>query len=95
MLEPVDVLRSEHLPGPARGAAGHRVEVLQRKLPAASAVVIAPDKGLAQAAHAFNDFVRRRPIAHHVAQIPDQVVLRRGLEHGVERIDVGVDIGNE
>ena len=81
--------------GPARGAAGHRVEVLQRKLPAASTIVIPAHEDLAQAAHTFDDFIRRRPVTHYVAQIPDQVVLRRGLEHGVERIDVGVDIGNE
>ena len=95
MLQPIDVLRREHLPRPAGGAAGHRVEILQRKLPAASAVVIAADKGLAQIAHPLDHFVRRRPIAHDIAQIPDHIVLRGSLQHGLEGIDIGVNVGNE
>ena len=83
------------MPCPAGGAAGHRVEILQRELPAASAVVITADKGLAQAAHPLDHFIRRRPVAHDVAQIPHQVVLRRSVQHCLQGIDIGVDVGNE
>ena len=95
MLQPVDVFRSEHLPGPAGGAAGHRVEILQRKLAAASAVVIASDKGLAQLTRSLNHFVRRRSIAYDIASVPGHVVLRGSVQHCLQGINVGVNIGNE
>jgi hypothetical protein len=64
-------------------------------LSAAGAIVIAADKGLAQAPHALNDLVGRRSIAYDIAEVPNHIVCGGRLEYRFKSIDIGVDVGDE
>ena len=90
---PVD--RREHAAGPLAGRTGVGVEPNQVGLADGAPIVIPDQRRQGQLLQALDDLVRRRPIAHQVAQAPDLVDAPGGTEHGVKRRDVAVHVGDD
>ena len=57
--------------------------------------MVAAHKYLTQLAHTIDYLVGIGSITNHVAQVPNCVVLRRGAQHGVQGLEVGVNIGKD
>jgi hypothetical protein len=57
--------------------------------------MVAAHKYLAPLSDTIDYLVGIGSITHHVAQVPNCVVLRRGTQHGVQGLEVGVNIGKD
>ena len=96
--QPVAVLVGERLVGPADRRPGHGVEGVGRLEAGPDLVVVAADHRVrVEAAHPLDDRVRIGAVAHQVAQHQHPVVgdAGGGVEHGLERLDVGMDVAQD
>ena len=78
--------------GPLGSLPGNRIEVIERGETAACPVVVAAHVQAVQLFQTDNGFVWRRTVTNHVAQVPDNVMLRRSRQHSGQRLHVGVDV---
>ncbi len=95
LRQPVAVVVAQRFVGPADGGPGHGVEGVGGLESGAHLVVIAADDGVRlQAADAIDDGVRVGAVAHQVAEHQDALVgnLAGGVEHGLERLEIRVDV---
>src|SRR5215472_12592753 len=83
------------LTGPERRQSGNRIEVIQLSDAGTGLVVISANEDGSQAACPLRHLVWIGSVADDIAEIENAVVRRCGLQAGFERLEVGVDIGDD
>src|SRR5262245_38557434 len=83
------------LTGPDRRQSGNGIEVIQPGDAGTRLVVIPADEDGAQAARSLRHLIWIGAVADDIAEIENAVMRRRSLQAGFQRLEVGVDIGND
>jgi hypothetical protein len=95
MPQPRDVFGGENALGPSGRAGSNGVKAVNAGDPTTSPVVVAADKCCAETAYTLDDLIRVGSIADDIAQVPHGIVLGRVREHGLQRLQIGMDIGEK
>ena len=81
--------------GPLHRPAGVVVERVDLEATDGRGVVIAADADRPELAQPTDDPIGVRAVADDVAEMPDRIHRADGVKHGIERDEVGVDVGQE
>lgn len=95
LLEPAGMFRGEDAACPAGRTASDGVEVFKTFRSADDLVVIAAHEGAAGGADAVDDLIGIRAVSDDIAEIPYSVAGGRGGQYGIERLKIGMDVGDE
>ena len=91
--QPLQVLRAQGLHRPLGRRPRRGIEVARRCQPAADAVVVAAHRQRRQRPDHIQHLIRRRAIAHHIAQVPQHVPLARRVQYCGQGLQVSVYVG--